>query len=206
MEEFLRHHPARQTFLLQEDKAPRQSLHAATVRWLPGRRLRLHRHVIGKLIERLVEAGVYQHPPLAEVLHLPHHRHGDQIHRGGRFSTEGDIPRYRGGRRTLQAVIVAKECHGWHHTQEGLTEEGENGKDGERVWLKVEKVDVVVGEDGQEEVGESATSPDTIERRKTGCTEPSFRPQRPNPNRSWFPRTYGMVWRPAGGPCQYPPC
>ena len=49
---------------------------------------------------------------------------------------------------------MAEERHKWHYDQEGLAEEGEHGKDRDKVRLKMEKVDVIMGEYGQEEIRE----------------------------------------------------
>ena len=58
-DELLRHHPARQALLLQEDEAFHQGLNPVAAERLPGPLFGLHRHVIGKLVQGLVEAGIF---------------------------------------------------------------------------------------------------------------------------------------------------
>ena len=56
---------------------------------------------------------------------------------------------------------MAKQRHGRHHTHECLAIKGEDRHEEDGVGMKMKRVQIVVAEDGIEEVGERGTSPTT---------------------------------------------
>src|SRR5664279_2182931 len=67
--------------------------------------------------------------------------------------TEGDASRALVSRRDAQAVETAEQLHGGLYTQVHLAKEGENGEDGDGVGLEMERMNLIVFKDGEEETG-----------------------------------------------------
>ena len=55
---------------------------------------------------------------------------------------------------------MAKQHHGRHHAQVRLAVVGEDGQEEDGVGMKMKGVDLVMAEDGVEEVGEGGNQPD----------------------------------------------
>ena len=80
---------------------------------------------------------------------------------------------------------MAKERHGWHNAQVRLAVEGKDQQEEDSVGMKIEGVEIIMAEDGVEEVRERGDQPDedALREERIGGTAQCFRLDRAGPER-----------------------